>query len=143
MPSVELRTGLNIDTIPCEEGSSAGSFAIGDLVKFDANGQVVIATAGAISGIAEKSATGTQSTTIPVTLIDPSAIYIANYKSASAAQGLVGDCLDFTFTAGAHTLDESGASTDVYCVGLADPGDSTSARLLVRFMGTTLAATAT
>ncbi len=143
MPSVTLRPGLGVETIPCEEGSSAGSFEIGDLVAFDSNGQVVIATSGVIDGIAETSATGTQSITIQVNLIDPNTIYIANYKSASATQTLVGDCLDFTFTAGAHTLDESGADTDCYCVGLADPEDSTSARLLIRFYGTLMTASAT
>ena len=133
MASVVLAEG-NPHVIAGKETASQ-TFDKGDLVYFDTSGTVAVATAGAINAIAMKDASGTTNATIPIDLIDPNNTYIANYKSASATQTLAGDILDFTFTIGAHTLDESGATTDVYCVGLADPGDATSARLLVKFLG--------
>ncbi len=65
-------------------------------------------------------------------------IYSVAYKASATTQALVGDCLDFTFTAGAHTLDEGGADTDVYCVGFDDAVGTTSGRLLIRFKATLL-----
>jgi len=120
----------------CQEGATAGSFKQGDLVKVDSSGQVVIATAGYIFGIAGKDATGTQATVIPVELIDPTAIYVAR-SGTTTAQADVGELFDFTFTAGAHTLVEAGATTDVYVVGLhsGDAVGTSGGRLLVRFLG--------
>jgi len=129
--------------VSVEEGSSSGSFQIGDLVKFDSSGQVVIATAGVIDGIARFNATGTQATKGEVDLIDSSSIFTAAYVSTTG-QTLVGDLLDFTFTAGAHTLSETSAETDVYCVAL-DPRDTEGAsggRLYVRFLSALLTASA-
>lgn len=145
MASVELYSGLNPQVVDIQEAAagSANDFYDGDLVKCDGSGELVIATAGAIQGIARKTATGTASTEIPVELIDIHSIYSARYKASATAEALIGDILDFTFTAGAHTLDESGATTDVYCVGL-HPFDSvgtSGGRLLVRFLYSILTGT--
>lgn len=120
--------------VSAQEGAGTQTFKRGDLLKFDASGQVVIATAGVMHAIALADASGTQATLLEIELLDPTAVYIAYYKSSATAQALVGDTLDFTFTAGAHTLDEgSGASTDTYCVGLYDAVGTTGGRLMVRF----------
>jgi hypothetical protein len=117
----------------------------GDLVKLDTNGYVVIATAGVINGVATKSASGTTAADVEWEPICFDAVYSAHYKASATALALVGDCLDFTFTVGAHTLDESGATTDVWCVGL-DPRDvvtTSGGRLLVKFYGAMATAPAT
>ena len=142
MASVVAYTGLAPQVVENEEASagSANDFYDGDLVKADANGELVIGTAGAFLGVARKTATGTASTKIPVDLINLAEIYVVRYKASATAEALIGDCLDFTFTASAHTLDESSATTDVYCVGLHD-GDAvgtSGGRLLVRFFATAI-----
>lgn len=143
MASVQAYTGLAPQVVPVEEAAAgaANAFYDGDLVKATA-GELVIATAGVILGIARKTATGTASTKIDVELINLNEIYVAVY-TGTTAEALIGDVLDFTFTAGAHTLDESGATTDVYCVGL-HPADGllASGRLLVRFFSSLLVGTA-
>jgi len=124
-------------------GGSVNAFHPGDLVKLDAAGELVIATAGAILGIAEKTATGTASTEIPVDLISADEELIAKYKAAATAVALAQDIADFTFTVSTtagHTLDESGAATDVRIVDH-DPRDAwttSGGRLIVRFLDSAL-----
>ena len=146
MASVVRYTGLAPQVVEIQEAAagSENDFYDGDCVKIDTSGELVIATAGAIQGIAQKAATGTASTKIPIELIDVHEIYVARYKASAIGETLIGDILDFTFTAGAHTLDESGATTDVYCVGThPNDGTDTGGRLLVRFLGTLLTGTGT
>ena len=144
MSSVVPYTGLSPQVIEVEEASaaSANDFYDGDLVKAT-TGELVIATAGVILGIARKTCTGTASTKIPVELLNLNEIYVCRYHTDATTEALIGDVLDFTFTAGAHTLEESGATTDVYCVGL-HPTDGllASGRLLVRFFSSLLVGTA-
>ena len=145
MASVELYSETVPQVLTFPEHGTPGSFSAGDLVKIATNGKVQIATAGVVTGIARRGYSGTEDTVQEVELIDPNAIYSARYKASATSQSLVGDCLDFTFTVGGHTLDESSATTDVYCVGL-DPRDAVTTsggRLLVRFFGTLLTATGT
>jgi hypothetical protein len=143
--SVTSYTGLNPQVIEIQEasGGSALDFYDGDLVK-TSSGELIIATAGAILGIARKTATGVDSTKIPVELINPNEIYVGNYTASATTEALIGDLVDFTFTVGAHTLDESAASTDAYCVGLhpADAVGTSGGRLLIRFLGSALTAVA-
>ncbi len=144
MASVEYYAGPRVAPLIGVEGATQ-AFHPGDLVTIDTSGYVIIATAGSIAGIARQHATGTTGANIEWEPICADAVYSAKYKASATAQSLVGDCLDFTFTVAAHTLDESGATTDVYCVGL-DPRDAVTTsggRLLVRFFGTLLTATGT
>jgi hypothetical protein len=144
MGSVEYYSGPRNAPIRGIEAASQ-TYDAGDLVDLDTAGHVIIATAGNILGIATKDATGTTSAVAEYEPISYEAIYSAKYKTSATTQSLVGDCLDFTFTVGAHTLDESSATTDVYCVGL-DPRDAvgtTSGRLLVKFYGALATAPAT
>lgn len=145
MASVERHDGGEPNVVGVEEHATHGSFEFGDLVKFASNGKVQIATAGAIDGIARKKYTGTENTIIPVELIDANGIYSVRYKASATAVSLRGDCVDFTFTAGEHTVDESGADTDAYVVGFdeRDAIGTSGGRLLIRFYGTLLTATST
>ncbi len=139
MASVERVDGGKPIVLKFEEHGTPGSFSIGDLVALASNGKVQIATAGsAVLGIARRGYTGTENTDIEVELISLDGLYSARYKSSATSQALVGDLVDFTYTAGGHTLDESGASTDAYVVGL-DPRDDlgdSSGRLIIRFLPT-------
>jgi hypothetical protein len=143
MASVQYYAGPRVAPLIGVEGATQ-TFDAGDLVKIDTSGYLVVATAGVISGIARQDASGTTGAAREWEPICADAVYSAKYKASATSQSLVGDCLDFTFTIGGHTLDESGATTDVYCVGM-DPRDGalTSGRLLVRFYGTLLTAPAT
>jgi len=135
--SVLLYSGLNPQVVHIDEndGASANDWYDGDLVKTDAGGEVCIATAGAMLGIARKTATGVDNTDIPVELLDIHSIYTSRVASGTTtAETYIGDILDFTFTAGAHTL-AIGGTTDVYCVGL-HPVDGAldGGRILYRFL---------
>ncbi len=136
MASVEFFDGLNQKPLPGVEGSGSQSFKAGDLIKFT-NGTIVVASDGAIDGIAAQDATGTTSAAITYYPLILDAIYSVRYKASATAQTLVGAKVDCTvFTAGAMTWDESGAATDAFVVAL-DPRDAvttTSGRLLIRFL---------
>lgn len=132
MASVEWYAGNRIRPIKGFEGTGQ-TFHAGDLVDLDTSGNVIIATAGNIQGIARQHATGTNGSLIDWEPIACDGIYVASYHTDETAQALIGDCLDFTFTVGAHTLDEDSATTDCYCVGLRDPAGTASGRLLIRF----------
>ena len=139
--SVERITG-EPQVVELPEHGTPGSFKRGDLVKLASNGKVQIATAGVILGIAQRDYTGTENTLIPVDMIDSQSLFVARYTASSTTQSLVGDCVDFTFTAGAHTLSESSATTDAYVVRL-DPRDAvgtSGGRLIIRFKSTLLGA---
>lgn len=138
MASVKGYTGLATQVLEYQEDTdaSANDWYVGDLVKSESgSGQIVIATAGAVLGIAQKTAAGDDGY-LNVELINLNEIYVSDYNTTTA-QSLIGDVLDYTFTAGAHTL-ATGGTTDVYCVGL-HPGDAVGTdggRLLVRFIPT-------
>lgn len=141
MASVEWICGVNPIVVPAEEGAGQ-SYKAGDLVKWS-SGQLVIATAGAIDGIARRDASGTQHTVCEVELINLDSVYSARYHTDATDIALCGDIADFTFTAGGHTLEESGADTDTVIVAL-DPRDAegtASGRLYFKFLaGATLQA---
>ena len=145
MASVVAYTGLQLQPVEIQEAaaSSANDWYAGDLVKNDTSGELVIATAGVILGVAKKAASGTASTLITVELLNINEIYVVKHTTSITGETMIGDCLDFTFTAGAHVV-AVGGTTDVYCVGLhPDDGALISGRLLVRFYGTLFTATAT
>lgn len=138
MASVECRNPAHqARVVNAQEGVSQ-SYKKGDLLKFDSNGYVVIATAGVIHAIAKEDATGVTATVTEVELIDFNELYVCYYKSSATAQNIVGQVADFTFTAGAHTLDESGATTDTYivCLDNRDAVGTSGGRVIVRFLGT-------
>ena len=121
--SVLLYSGLNPQVVEIMEDDdiAANGFYDGDCVSVENTGQVILAVAGQVDviGIARKAATGTDNTPIPVELIDAHSIYVGRVNDdATTSEAYIGDCADFVFTAGAQYLAISGATTDVYIVGL-------------------------
>ena len=133
MASVELISGNPI-VVKATEHATDGAWKAGDLLIIGTNGKMQIATAGAIYAIARSDASGTENTVHEIELISFDNVYSARY-SGTTSVALIGDCVDFTFTAGAHTLSESGATTDAYVVGLdtRDAVGTSGGRLLIKF----------
>ena len=132
MPSVRRWGGGSVPVIVNGVEGTSQSYKAGDLVKLS-SGKVVIATAGAIHGIALKDASGTDGTAAPFENIDYNAVYEVDYTNSAPAQTVAGAMVDATFTAGAHTWDESGASTDAACVGFTTKA-ATDSKILIRFL---------
>lgn len=134
MASVVSYTGLAVQVLEFEEGASPGNFADGDLVETDSSGQIVIATAGDIVGIARDGYTGTQGTKIPVELINPNELYVMT-SGGTTNQNQVGLMVDITYTAGAHTVGTTAGSADEVTIMQLHPADGAvaSGRVIVRF----------
>jgi len=135
MASIEARNPAHQSRVVTAQEGVSQTYKAGDLLKFDSNGYVVIATAGAIHAIAKEDATGVTATVTEVEMLDFNELYVAYYKSSATAQNLVGQIADFTFTVGAHTLSESGGANDVVIFALdnRDALGTSGGRLLVRF----------
>ena len=146
MASVEVysyTTPPNI--INMQEGTTSGSFGIGDLVKGDTSGQVVIGTAAAFFGIARKGYTGTAGTIIPVELLSPDILYVMRAASSTTtAQANVGEEFAVTFTASAHTVAVNTTSGNDGIVYQLHPTDGVKAggRYIVKFLPTVIGSTA-
>lgn len=137
--SVVLYDGVSAPTIQVQEGTTSGSYVIGDLVKMDTTGRIILATNGIIAGIACMDYTGSVGSagdTQFMELINFNALYLITTASATAtAQAHIGEVSNLTFTAGEHSVaTPTGAAGEVYIVGIY-PGDLAVAggRLIVRF----------
>lgn len=115
MPSVGWVAGPNPIVVPAQEGTGQ-SYKAGDLVKWS-SGQLVIATSGAIDGIARRDASGTVSTVCEVELINLDSVYVMTYGTTTS-QAVIGSTQDITFTAGGHTTITGGSGVDGVVVAL-------------------------
>ena len=133
MASVELISGNPI-VVKGVEHATDGGWKIGDLLKIGSNGKWQIGTAGLFYGIARADANGAENFVHEIELISFGNVYSVTY-SGTTSVALIGDAVDFTFTAGAHTCVEGGAGADAYVVGLdtRDAVATSGGRLLVRF----------
>ena len=134
MASCKRVTGSpNIHFYQEAAAGAADAFRIGDLVQLDSSGELIIASAGKILGIAHKTATGTASTEIPVDVLSQHDEFIATWTAEATSEAHIGSICDFTFTVGAHTL-ASGGTTDVVMVDFASgsPVGTTSGKVIVR-----------
>lgn len=138
--SVVLYSGVSAPTIEVQEGDSA-TYYIGDLVKFDNDGQIVIADDSCIAGIACMDKTGTAGSATDVQqmeIISFSALYtIAEASATSADQVNVGDPAAITFTPGStkalgHTASTGTGELLVYGIYPGDVGVN-GGRYIVRF----------
>jgi len=135
LPTVWNESTTNPNLIIFPEDATAGSFVTGDIVRLSATGKVELAVAGATAiGIAHADASGTEDTDIPVELFNSNDIYVGTFRAAAITQAVVGDTVDYTASAGAFTWSESGATTDMYIVGLYDAVDTTSGRIRLRVL---------
>ena len=137
--SVVLYDGVSAPTIVVQEGTTSGSYVIGDLVKFDTSGQIILASNGVVAGIACMSYTGSAGSagdTQQMELINFNALYlITGEGSTTADQAHCGEVSNLNFTAGAHYVaTPSGAAGEVYIMGIY-PGDLSVAggRYIIRF----------
>ncbi len=149
--SVTRHTGTpNIHYYQEASAGSANAFYIGDLVRLDASGELIIATTGNILGIAEKVATGTSSTEIPVDVVSADEEFIMKYTTSATDEAHAQDLGDITFTLSAtagHTVAVGGSDNDIRIVDHdpRDPWTTSGGRLIIRFldkalqMGETLA----
>ena len=99
------------------EGRAAGAaneVQPGDLVKLDSNGEIVIATTGAILGIALKAASTTDSTLIPVDVLRSGDVFSIPLNTTTAENNRGAEAA-FTFTTGAQVV--TVGSGDCYIVG--------------------------
>jgi hypothetical protein len=119
---------------------AANAFYLGDLVQVDGSGELVIASSTNILGIAQKTATGTASTEIPVDVLSSKDEVSVPYKASATAEGLALDTVDFDFTPGAQVVDESGGSVDAVIIDHDehDPWTTVSGRLIVRILSSAL-----
>lgn len=85
----------HIIDLPETSGTALDWYA-GDPVKLT-SGRLVIASNAVIAGIAMVSATGTQDTMCPVSLVDPTQVWCAEYiGTASVTDGFSEKALDFS-----------------------------------------------
>ena len=144
MASVEYYSGPLIGPLPAVEGSGAQTFKKGDLVKFS-SGTLVVATDGAIDGVAAINAVGTTSSAISYYPVGTDTLWVAK-NGSTTAQTDVGLAFQFTtFSAGAQTgvAGTNWSQCDAICVAL-DPRDAvgtSGGRNVVRFLPVAVKAT--
>lgn len=137
--SVLLYSGVSAPTIEVQEGTVSGSYEIGDLVQFDTSGQIILAVAGNIAGIACMDATASAGSSTDVQqmeIIDFNALYLMTAAAATAAaQAHVGEDGDITYTYSAqYVTQDAGSAKEVLIYGIY-PGDvdTNGGRYIVRF----------
>ena len=122
----------NIKFYDEDNALAADDFQIGDLVKLNAEGELVIADAGNILGIAQKAATGVDNTKIPVDVLLGDE-FSAVWTSEATTETLLNDIADFTFTTGAQVL-TGGGTTDAVVVDFDDPVGTSGGRVIVKII---------
>lgn len=135
--------GINPEVFPAKEHATDGSFVVGDLLQFGANGKVQLGAAAAwglsrpAAGIARTPASGTEDTDIEVEMIQSDILYSVRIDSTTThARALCGDWGNWVFTAGGGYLNLQANTTWEMLVMALDGRDAegtTSGRVLVRF----------
>ena len=143
MASIEVyQYGAAPQVIEALEGTATQTFAVGDLVKWEAAGRVVVATSGNQCAIARKAATGTADTKLQIELLDPLTLYVAKAAAGTTTiQTDVGAESDFTYTIGGHTLASNTTSGADAIIQQLHPTDGAKAggRYIIRFMASGIA----
>ena len=116
------------------EDQTGGSFIAGDLVALSA-GEVVLATADEIYGIALKSAAAS-GTIIPVMIVTSEMEFVAE-ADATTTVAMEGEEYDINFTAGSQSVDIAGDTYDNVIIQELDPRDGphtgSGGRVIVKF----------
>lgn len=110
-------------------------FAANDLIGLDTSGRVTIATDSNIFGVALKAPGGTTTTTqIPVQVITPDSVWIAQVDTTSA-QTVVGEDFGLNYTSGSAAVDLGDTTTTKVRIEQLDTRDGAKAagRVYVRF----------
>lgn len=128
---------VNIREYP--EDQTAGSFIAGDLVNLS-SGEVILATAGNIFGVALKSAAAS-GTVIPVMVITPENEFVCEADTTTTA-AMEGGQYDINFTAGSQSVDLGSQTQDDVVIQELDPRDGphtgSGGRVIVRFRPSSL-----
>jgi len=127
--------GAAPNVVEAKEADSQ-SFVVNDLVYLNA-GAVTIATDAAISGVALKAATNvtTGNATIPVQIITPDSVWIAQADAATSVD-YVGEDYGLNYTAGSMSVDIGDTSTTQVRIEKIDSRDGAGVspyRVHVRF----------
>lgn len=126
--SILLYSGVTAHTIDVQEGATAASYVAGDLIRFESTGQVILATAAKIAGIATLAATGSagsRSDTQDMELLDVNALYLMTAGAAVVpTQAEVGDAVNIDFAVGAQFAETTSSTPEIEIVGIF-PGDYT------------------
>jgi hypothetical protein len=111
---------------------SGTTYLAGELVKLS-SGVLTIASAGAIWGVAEKTAVA--SATIPVHLIFPGQLWEVAYSTTTAAT-LVGTGHEITFTTTGQCVNSTTSNPDVMIVEVSskDAVGTSGGRIIVNFV---------
>ena len=120
----------NIHFYDEDNALAANDFQIGDLVKLNTDGELVIATAGAILGIAQSAATGVDNTAIAVDVLMGDDFSIP-WTAEATTETMLNSVVDVTFTTGAQVL-TGGGSTDCVMVDFDDPVGTSGGRVIVK-----------
>lgn len=141
--SILLYSGVTAQTIPVQEGATSGSYVPGDLIRFESTGQVILATAAKIAGIATMSFTGSAGSVgdiQPMELIDVNGLYLMTAAGGVApTQAEVGDAVNLDFSVGAQFAETTSSTPEIFIVGIY-PGDYTGAaytaggRYIIKFI---------
>lgn len=123
----------NIHCYDEDNALAANDFQAGDLVKLNTDGELVIATSGAILGIALAPATGVDNTAIPVDVIGTDE-FSAVWTTEATSETIVNDIADFTFTTGAQVLTGGGTTDCVVVDHGKDEWGTTSGRVIVKLI---------
>jgi hypothetical protein len=142
MAGVARLTGRpNVNLYKQHTGGSTTSWKAGDLVKLDATaGDLLIATAGHIQGMALAGSPGDVTTDCPVDVFtSDDSSFCVKYGTTTAAT-LPGKNCDVTFTTGAITVVDGGGTGDfiIEKVDGRDTVGTSGGRVVGRFLETSL-----
>jgi hypothetical protein len=118
-----------------EKASQTGLWVVGEMVNIDSTGRVVIAAAGAITGMALTAPSGTVDTTIRIDCVFPDQVWAQKYGTTTA-NTLEGLKKDITFTTGSQAVASTANAADVVIqkVDSRDALGTSAGRVLVRFV---------
>jgi len=109
-------------------------YAVNDLVGLDTSGRTTIATDSNIFGVALKLPTTTTTAEIPVQVITPDSVWIAEVDTTSV-QTVVGEDFGLNYTTGSQAVDLGDTTTTKVRIEQLDTRDGAAAagRVYVRF----------
>ena len=125
----------NPHVVHVPEHATSSSFTDGDLVAL-AGGKVQLVAGGdntdMIFGVALKDATGTTDSSIPVHVISPEDVFIAQMETTSTTTNL-GQDLGVNTTAGSQSVDTDSSTGLVSVIDFFEPVNTAVGKVLVKF----------
>lgn len=117
------------------EHATSSSFTPGDLVAV-AGGKVQLIADGTstsqVFGVAQKAYTGTTNSSVPVHVISPEDVFIAQMETTSTTTD-IGQDLGVNTTAGSQSIDTNSATGVVAVIDFFQPVSTAVGKVLVKF----------